>query len=79
MHYFPIKYFAYNLLSNSSSFGSKTLLSFSELALGLEKTIKRMVLEIFGVEKYMDELVDSTDYSLRLIKYKGHADPIVSK
>ncbi|XVF74655.1 hypothetical protein PTKIN_Ptkin13bG0128600 [Pterospermum kingtungense] len=50
---------------------SKTLLSFTELASGLERTVKRMILEIFGVEKYLDELVDSTYYSLRLIKYQG--------
>ncbi|XVF74656.1 hypothetical protein PTKIN_Ptkin13bG0128700 [Pterospermum kingtungense] len=50
---------------------SKTLLSFSGLASGLEKTIRRMVLDIFGVEKYMDELMDSTNYILRLMKYGG--------
>ncbi|XVF26675.1 hypothetical protein REPUB_Repub14bG0038200 [Reevesia pubescens] len=49
---------------------SKTLLSFSELALGLEKTIRRMVLESFGMEKYMDELMDSTNYILRVMKYE---------
>ncbi|OMO66850.1 Oxoglutarate/iron-dependent dioxygenase [Corchorus olitorius] len=50
---------------------SKTLFSFSELASGLEKKIRRMILECFGVEKYAGELIDSTNYMLRLIKYEG--------
>ncbi|XVE88981.1 hypothetical protein DITRI_Ditri19aG0113400 [Diplodiscus trichospermus] len=50
---------------------SKTLLSFAELASRLEKTIRRMILESFGLEKYMDELMDSTNYILRLMKYGG--------
>ncbi|OMP00230.1 Oxoglutarate/iron-dependent dioxygenase [Corchorus olitorius] len=50
---------------------SQTLFSFSELASGLEKKIRRMILESFGVEKYADELIDSTNYMLRLMKYKG--------
>ncbi|GMI93989.1 hypothetical protein like AT1G52820 [Hibiscus trionum] len=52
------------------SFG-KTLVSFTEMALRLEKTIKRMILEIFGVEKYMDELIGSTNCLLKLFKYKA--------
>ena len=28
-------------------------------------------MESFGLEKYMDELVDSTNYILRLMKYEG--------
>ncbi|GMJ08847.1 hypothetical protein like AT1G52820 [Hibiscus trionum] len=50
---------------------SKTLVSFTELASRLEKTIRRMILEIFGVEKYMDEHIDSTNYLLKLMKYKA--------
>ncbi|KAK8663673.1 hypothetical protein V6N13_083480 [Hibiscus sabdariffa] len=50
---------------------SKTLVSFTELASGLEKTIRRMILEIFGVEKYADELIESTNYILKVIKYEG--------
>ncbi|KAL1145048.1 hypothetical protein V6Z11_A11G272100, partial [Gossypium hirsutum] len=48
---------------------SKTLASFTQLALGLEKTILRMILESFGLEKYMDELVDLTNNHLRAMKY----------
>ncbi|XVF25899.1 hypothetical protein REPUB_Repub13aG0253800 [Reevesia pubescens] len=50
---------------------SKTMQSFAELASGLEKTIRRMILESFGLEKYMDEHMDFTNYDLRVIKYKG--------
>ncbi|GMI93987.1 hypothetical protein like AT1G52820 [Hibiscus trionum] len=52
------------------SFG-KTLVSFTEMASRLEKTIRRMILEIFGVEKYLDELINSTNYLLKLMKNKG--------
>ncbi|KAK8712573.1 hypothetical protein V6N13_147810 [Hibiscus sabdariffa] len=48
---------------------SKTMVSFTQIAAGLEKTIRRMVLESFGVEKYTDELNDATNYHLRAIKY----------
>ncbi|XVF25054.1 hypothetical protein REPUB_Repub13aG0180800 [Reevesia pubescens] len=57
---------------------SKTLNSFSELASGLVKTIKRMILESFGLEKYMDELMDFTNHTLKFIKYKvPDSEPIV--
>ncbi|KAE8684139.1 Detected protein of unknown function [Hibiscus syriacus] len=47
----------------------KPVESFTQLAVGLEKTIRGMVLESFGVEKYMDELIDAANYNLRVIKY----------
>ncbi|KAK8300666.1 hypothetical protein V6Z12_D05G407600 [Gossypium hirsutum] len=49
---------------------SKTLASFTQLASELEKTILKMILESFGLEKYMDELIDSTNYHLRVMKYE---------
>ncbi|KAE8658406.1 gibberellin 20 oxidase 1 [Hibiscus syriacus] len=49
---------------------SKTLVSFTQLASKLETTIMRMILESFGVEKYMDELTESTNYQLRVMKYR---------
>ncbi|KAK8684759.1 hypothetical protein V6N13_040775 [Hibiscus sabdariffa] len=49
---------------------SKTLASFTQLASRLETTTMRMILESFGVEKYMDELVDFTNYQLRTMKYR---------
>ncbi|KAL4351911.1 hypothetical protein GQ457_06G020360 [Hibiscus cannabinus] len=56
---------------------SKIIVSFTQLAAGLEKTIRRMVLESFGVEKYMDELNDATNYNLRALKY-GSGEPLVA-
>ncbi|KAK8618885.1 hypothetical protein V6N13_132863 [Hibiscus sabdariffa] len=54
----------------NSSF-SKVIQTFSEQLSGLDQTIRRMVLETFGLEKYMDEHMDSTNYLLRVMKYKG--------
>ncbi|XP_059664633.1 probable 2-oxoglutarate-dependent dioxygenase AOP1 [Cornus florida] len=48
----------------------KTLWSFSEQLSELDQTIRRMVLESFGVEKYCDEHIDSSRYTLRLMKYE---------
>ncbi|GMJ09599.1 hypothetical protein like AT1G52820 [Hibiscus trionum] len=50
---------------------SKSLVSFIELASVLEKKVRRMILEIFGVEKYADEFIDSTNYLLKVMKYEG--------
>ncbi|KAE8680885.1 gibberellin 3-beta-dioxygenase 1-like [Hibiscus syriacus] len=50
---------------------SKTLVSFTQQSTRLEKTIRRLILEIFGVEKYADELIDNTNYMLKLSKYKA--------
>ncbi|GMI93988.1 hypothetical protein like AT1G52820 [Hibiscus trionum] len=50
---------------------SKTLVSFTELSSRLETTVRRMILEIFGVDKYADELVDNTNYMLKLMKYNA--------
>ncbi|OMO54219.1 Oxoglutarate/iron-dependent dioxygenase [Corchorus capsularis] len=54
----------------NSSF-SKTLLSFTEIASGLDKIIRRMILESFGLDKYTDEHMDTTEYNLRLMKNEG--------
>ncbi|CBI36202.3 probable 2-oxoglutarate-dependent dioxygenase AOP1 [Vitis vinifera] len=49
----------------------KTIQSFSEQLSELDHTIRRMVLESLGMEKYLDEHMDSTNYLLRVMKYKG--------
>ncbi|KAG4204098.1 hypothetical protein ERO13_A04G027050v2 [Gossypium hirsutum] len=49
---------------------SKTLASFIQLTSELEKTILKMILESFGLEKYMDELTDIASYQLRIMKYE---------
>ncbi|KAK9281858.1 hypothetical protein L1049_004764 [Liquidambar formosana] len=49
----------------------KTVQSFSEQLSELDLMIRRMVLESLGVEKYYDEHKESTNYLLRVMKYKG--------
>ncbi|KAA3453014.1 putative 2-oxoglutarate-dependent dioxygenase AOP1 [Gossypium australe] len=48
----------------------KTLASFGQLTSELEKKILKMILESFGLEKYMDELTDTANYQLRIMKYE---------
>ncbi|KDP37168.1 hypothetical protein JCGZ_06224 [Jatropha curcas] len=50
---------------------SKTVVSYSELVSELDQTVRRMILESLGVEKYLDEHMNSTNYLLRVMKYKG--------
>lgn len=52
-------------------FCSKTIQSFSEQVSELDQTIRRMILESLGLDKYMDEHMNSTSYLLRVMKYKG--------
>ncbi|KAG5602035.1 hypothetical protein H5410_033405 [Solanum commersonii] len=47
----------------------KTIQSYSEQLSELDQTIRRMIVESLGVEKYMDEHINSTNYILRLMKY----------
>jgi len=49
---------------------SKTIQSYSEQLAELDQTIRRMIVESLGVEKYMNEHMNSTNYILRLMKYK---------
>lgn len=50
---------------------SNTILSYSVQLSELDQVVRRMVLESFGVEKYYDEHKESTNYLLRVMKYKG--------
>lgn len=50
---------------------SETINSFSEELIELDQIIKKMILESLGVEKYMEEHMNSTNYHLRVMKYKG--------
>ncbi|XWS16401.1 hypothetical protein CRYUN_Cryun34aG0084000 [Craigia yunnanensis] len=50
---------------------SKTIQSFSKQLSELDQMVRRMILESFHLEKYMDEHMDSTDYLLRVMKYNG--------
>ncbi|KAK0595174.1 hypothetical protein LWI29_004264 [Acer saccharum] len=60
-----------NLWPHGNQSFSKTIQSFAEKVSELDETIRRMVLESFGLEKYMDEHMNSTNYLLRVMKYKG--------
>ncbi|KAL2952602.1 hypothetical protein AAZX31_19G120300 [Glycine max] len=50
---------------------SKNLQSFTEQVTRLDQIIRKMILESLGIEKYMDEHMNSTNYLARLIKYQG--------
>ncbi|XP_004241719.1 probable 2-oxoglutarate-dependent dioxygenase AOP1 [Solanum lycopersicum] len=47
----------------------KTIQSYSEQLSELDQTVRRMVLESLGLEKYMDEHMNSTNFVLQLMKY----------
>ncbi|KAJ9190097.1 hypothetical protein P3X46_001329 [Hevea brasiliensis] len=47
----------------------KIIHSFSKEVLELEKIIRTMIIESLGVEKYLEENMDSADYMLRVTKY----------
>ncbi|XP_047332853.1 probable 2-oxoglutarate-dependent dioxygenase AOP1 [Impatiens glandulifera] len=51
---------------------SKDIHSYSKQLSELDQIVRRMVLESIGVEKYLDEHMASTNYLLRVQKYKGH-------
>ncbi|CAK8542743.1 unnamed protein product [Lathyrus sativus] len=50
---------------------SKTINSFTVKLVELDEMIRKMVLESLGVEKYMQEHMNSTEYLLRVMKYKS--------
>ncbi|KAH6756629.1 2-oxoglutarate and oxygenase superfamily protein [Perilla frutescens var. hirtella] len=48
---------------------SKSVESYSEQLSELDKIVRRMVVESLGLEKYMDDHLDSTNYLVRVQKY----------
>ncbi|GMI79160.1 hypothetical protein like AT1G52820 [Hibiscus trionum] len=50
---------------------SEIIQSYAKGIIELDQMIKRMILEIFQVEKYMDEHMKSSEYLLKLIRYEG--------
>ncbi|KAI9107491.1 hypothetical protein K1719_021528 [Acacia pycnantha] len=50
---------------------SKTIQAFSEKLSELDQIVRKMVLESLGVEKYLDEHMNSTNYVLRVMKYSA--------
>ncbi|CAI0459334.1 unnamed protein product [Linum tenue] len=53
----------------------KTIESYAEKLSELEKTVRKMIAESFGLEKYIDEQLNSTNYLLRFSKYNGPNTP----
>lgn len=51
--------------------GSQSVQAFSEQVSELDQMVRRMILESLGVEKYMEQHMVSTNYLLRVMKYKG--------
>lgn len=54
--------------------GSEALQGYSEQALELDQMVRRMILESMGVEKYLEEHLESTYYRFRLLKYEKPHD-----
>uniref|UniRef100_A0A2C9UYM7 Isopenicillin N synthase-like Fe(2+) 2OG dioxygenase domain-containing protein n=1 Tax=Manihot esculenta TaxID=3983 RepID=A0A2C9UYM7_MANES len=50
---------------------SKMVRSFSKLVAELESIVRKMILESLGMEKYIDEHMNSTAYLLRILNYEG--------
>ncbi|KAK8525003.1 hypothetical protein V6N13_015997 [Hibiscus sabdariffa] len=50
---------------------SKIIQSYAKELRELDQMIRRMILEIFQLEKYMEEHMDSSEYLLKVMKYKG--------
>ncbi|KAK7336498.1 hypothetical protein VNO77_17040 [Canavalia gladiata] len=50
---------------------SKHIQSFTEQLSKLDQIIRKMILESLGVEKYLDEHMNSTHYLARFMKYNG--------
>ncbi|WMV34621.1 hypothetical protein MTR67_028006 [Solanum verrucosum] len=63
--------FTQTLWPQGNSFFCKTIQSYSEQLSKLDQIVNRMILESLGMEKYMDEHMNSTNYLLRLMKYKA--------
>ncbi|XP_060957779.1 probable 2-oxoglutarate-dependent dioxygenase AOP1 isoform X2 [Cannabis sativa] len=57
--------------NNGNPTFSETIQSYSEQLSELDGMIRRMILESLGVEKYLEEHMDSSNYVLQLMKYKG--------
>ncbi|XP_062086868.1 probable 2-oxoglutarate-dependent dioxygenase AOP1 [Humulus lupulus] len=53
----------------------ETIQSYSDQLSELDQIIRRMILESLGVEKYLVEHMESTNYLLRVMKYKGPQTP----
>ncbi|CAL9233184.1 unnamed protein product [Arabidopsis halleri] len=53
---------------------SETIHRFSEQLVELDVMVRRMIMESFGIEKYIDEHLNSTNYLMRFMKYTSPPD-----
>ncbi|KFK30903.1 hypothetical protein AALP_AA6G041100 [Arabis alpina] len=53
---------------------SETIHKFSEQLSELDVMVRRMIMESFGIEKYIDEHLNSTNYLFRMAKYTSPPD-----
>lgn len=58
---------------------SETILRFSDQLSELDVMVRRMIMESFGIEKYIDEHLNSTNYLLRMMKYTTPLDADVDE
>ncbi|ESQ37986.1 hypothetical protein EUTSA_v10028799mg [Eutrema salsugineum] len=53
---------------------SETMHGFTEKLVELDVMVRRMIMESFGIEKYIDEHLNTTSYLLRMMKYTAPPD-----
>ncbi|CAL1392953.1 unnamed protein product [Linum trigynum] len=66
-----VETFANTLWPQGNPNFSKTIESYAEKLSELEKVVRKMIAESFGIEKHIDENLNSTNYILRFSKYNG--------
>uniref|UniRef100_A0A1J3IJ57 Putative 2-oxoglutarate-dependent dioxygenase AOP1.2 n=1 Tax=Noccaea caerulescens TaxID=107243 RepID=A0A1J3IJ57_NOCCA len=58
---------------------SETIHEYSEQLSELDMVVRRMIMESFGIEKYIDEHLKATNYLFRLMKYASPPDDDVEE
>ncbi|CAH8361102.1 unnamed protein product [Eruca vesicaria subsp. sativa] len=58
---------------------SETLHKFSKQLVELDVMVRRMIMDSFGIEKYLDEHLNSTNYLFRMMKYTSLPDDDVEE
>nr|QWJ73340.1 alkenyl hydroxalkyl producing 1 [Isatis tinctoria] len=58
---------------------SETMHEFSKQLVELDVMVRRMIMESFGIEKYIDEHLNSTNYLIRMMKYTAPPDDDVQE
>lgn len=84
LDFFLVTYiYTHNILINSRilvfEIYSETIHRFSDQLSELDVMVRRMIMESFGIEKYIDEHLNSTNYLLRMMKYTTPLDADVEE